>query len=49
MFLYAKVVLENLLNQRSLGHVKRELKTEHFPKGLDGACVFYPNIARLLR
>jgi hypothetical protein len=40
MFLYAKVVLGNLLSQRSLGHVKRELRAEHFPKGLDEAYVF---------
>lgn len=46
MFLYAKVVLENLLSQRSLGHVKRELKTEHFPRGLDEACVFYLDSGR---
>ena len=39
MFLYAKVVLGNLLNQRSLGNIKRELKQENFPKGLDQACV----------
>ena len=39
MFLYAKVVLGNLLSQRSLGNIKRELKQENFPKGLDQACV----------
>jgi len=37
MFLYAKIVLGNLLGQPSLGHLKRELKNENFPKGLDEA------------
>jgi len=39
MFLYAKIVLGNLLRQPSLGHLKRELKNENFPKGLDEAYV----------
>ena len=42
MFLYAKVVLGNLLSQRSLGNIKRELKQENFPKGLDQAYVLPP-------
>jgi hypothetical protein len=37
MFLYAKVVLSNLLNQVSVYDFNEELKAEHFPKGLDEA------------
>ncbi|KAH8592598.1 hypothetical protein B0O99DRAFT_716361, partial [Bisporella sp. PMI_857] len=37
MFLYAKIVLSNLLSQVSAYHFKQELKEEHFPKGLDEA------------
>ncbi|KAK0728767.1 hypothetical protein B0T26DRAFT_869746 [Lasiosphaeria miniovina] len=37
MFLYAKVVLGNLLGQLTRGHFKRELKAENFQKGLDEA------------
>lgn len=37
MFLYAKVVLDNLLNQPTVGHFKREIKNENFPKGMDQA------------
>ncbi|RYP43713.1 hypothetical protein DL768_009760 [Monosporascus sp. mg162] len=37
MFLYAKIVLSNLLSQVSIYDFKQELKAEHFPKGLDGA------------
>ena len=37
MFLYAKIVLSNLLSQVSAYHFKHELKAEHFPKGLDEA------------
>ncbi|KAK3373193.1 hypothetical protein B0T24DRAFT_666498 [Lasiosphaeria ovina] len=37
MFLYAKVVLGNLLSQLTRGHFKRELEAENFPKGLDEA------------
>ncbi|KAH7117463.1 hypothetical protein EDB81DRAFT_668252, partial [Dactylonectria macrodidyma] len=36
MFLYAKIVLSNLLNS-SPDQFKQELKAEHFPKGLDEA------------
>jgi hypothetical protein len=39
MFLYAKVVLNNLLRQPSRGHFKRELREENFPKGMDQAYV----------
>ncbi|KAH6848231.1 hypothetical protein B0I37DRAFT_309598 [Chaetomium sp. MPI-CAGE-AT-0009] len=37
MFLYPKVVLDNLLRQPTRGHFKRELKEENFPKGMDQA------------
>ncbi|KAK4205537.1 hypothetical protein QBC40DRAFT_36628 [Triangularia verruculosa] len=37
MFLYAKIVLDNLLRQPSRGHFKRELMEENFPRGLDQA------------
>ena len=37
MFLYAKLVLENLLSQDSLAELKDELSQEHFPEGLDAA------------
>ncbi|KAK3986135.1 hypothetical protein QBC44DRAFT_373441 [Cladorrhinum sp. PSN332] len=37
MFLYAKVVLDNLFRQHSRGHFKRELQGENFPKDLDQA------------
>jgi hypothetical protein len=37
MFLYAKIVLNNLLSQVSVYYFKQELKAEHFPKGLDEA------------
>lgn len=40
MFLYAKVVLDNLLRQRTRGHFKRELQAENFPKGMNQAWVF---------
>ncbi|RYP66506.1 hypothetical protein DL770_008790 [Monosporascus sp. CRB-9-2] len=39
MFLYAKIVLSNLLSQVSIYDFKQELKAEHFPKGLDEAWV----------
>jgi hypothetical protein len=39
MFLYAKVVLDNLLRQPSRGHFKRELREENFPKGMDQAYI----------
>lgn len=39
MFLYVKVVLGNLLAQQTLGHFKRELNDENFPKELDEAYV----------
>jgi hypothetical protein len=37
MFLYAKIVLSNLLSQVSIYDFKQELKAEHFPQGLDEA------------
>ena len=37
MFLYAKIVLSNLLNQVSLYCFKQELKSKNFPKGLEEA------------
>ncbi|KAK4165547.1 hypothetical protein QBC43DRAFT_315446 [Cladorrhinum sp. PSN259] len=37
MFLYVKIVLSNLLGQRSIARFKRELKDENFPKGLERA------------
>jgi hypothetical protein len=40
MFLYAKVVLSNLLSQPTRGHFKMELQEENFPKGMDQAYVF---------
>ena len=39
MFLYAKIVLSNLLSQTSRGLFKRELNEENFPKGLEQAYV----------
>ncbi|RYP05095.1 hypothetical protein DL765_009940 [Monosporascus sp. GIB2] len=39
MFLYAKIVLSNLLSQVSMYNFKQELKAEHFPKGLNEAWV----------
>jgi len=37
MFLYAKVVLSNLLDQPTLGDFERELQEEIFPQGIDQA------------
>ncbi|KAI5461405.1 hypothetical protein BGZ63DRAFT_508560, partial [Mariannaea sp. PMI_226] len=37
MFLYAKVVLSNLLNQVSIYHFKQEMKAENFPEGIEEA------------
>ncbi len=37
MFLYAKVVLDNLLSQPTVRRFKRELKDENFPKRMDQA------------
>lgn len=37
MFLYAKIVLGNLLNQVSVARFKREMEVENFPKGLGEA------------
>ena len=39
MFLYAKVVLSNLLDQPTLSHFERELEEENFPLGMDQAYV----------
>ncbi|KAF2684142.1 hypothetical protein K458DRAFT_279973, partial [Lentithecium fluviatile CBS 122367] len=37
MFLYTKVVLDNLMDQGSEAELEDELKTENFPDGLDSA------------
>ncbi|RYP14230.1 hypothetical protein DL765_006510 [Monosporascus sp. GIB2] len=37
MFLYARVVLENLLNQTRLTQLKKEMEHETFPKGIEKA------------
>lgn len=37
MFLYAKVVLSNLLDQPTLGDFEREIEEENFPQGMDEA------------
>ncbi|KAH8684930.1 hypothetical protein BGZ61DRAFT_548682 [Ilyonectria robusta] len=37
MFIYAKIVLSNLLDQVSTYQFKQQLKAENFPKGLDEA------------
>lgn len=37
MFLYAKVVLDNLMEQVSYEDLKDELKSENFPDGLERA------------
>ena len=37
MFLYAKVVLSNLLDQPTSGDFERELEEENFPQGMDQA------------
>ncbi|RYP07648.1 hypothetical protein DL764_002385 [Monosporascus ibericus] len=39
MFLYAKVVLDNLMGQGSEAELENELETENFPDGLDSAYV----------
>jgi hypothetical protein len=39
MFLFAKIVLENLYHQISAFDFKNELKAENFPEGLDKAYV----------
>ena len=39
MFLYAKLVMENLLRQRTREDLMRELEPNTFPKGLDEAYV----------
>jgi len=46
MFLYAKIVLRHLLRQPSLGLLKRELKNENFPQGLNQAYVDFRYISR---
>jgi len=40
MFLYARLVLGNLLRQRSLARFNKELEVAHFPMGLDEAYVY---------
>lgn len=37
MFLYAKVVLDNLLGQVTLGRLEKELQPDTFPKGIEQA------------
>ncbi|KAK7429027.1 hypothetical protein QQZ08_004434 [Neonectria magnoliae] len=37
MFLYAKVVLDNLISQESTADLDDELTQDHFPRGLDAA------------
>lgn len=37
MFLFAKVVLSNLLDQPTLGDLERELEEDNFPEGMDQA------------
>jgi hypothetical protein len=37
MFLYAKLVLDNLMDQGSKAELADELKTGNFPDGLDAA------------
>ena len=41
MFLYAKLVMNNLLGQTRLAHLKRELEPGRFPKNLEQAYVAY--------
>lgn len=41
MFLYARVVLENLLGQITLRDLRQELQPDTFPKGIDQASVTY--------
>ena len=38
MFLYAKVVLDNLISQESPADLDDELTQDHFPRGLNAAC-----------
>ena len=40
MFLFAKLVLENLYGQQNLESVYKELHPDTFPHGFDQACVF---------
>jgi hypothetical protein len=40
MFLFAKLVLQNLYDQRNLVNVYKELRPDTFPKGFDEAYVF---------
>ena len=37
MFLYATVVLGNLLSQESTAEFEEEMENKNFPKGLDAA------------
>jgi hypothetical protein len=37
MFLYARLVMESLINQQSLEYLKKELEPNTFPEGLDKA------------
>lgn len=37
MFLYARVVLDNLLGQVTLGRLKKELQPGTFPDGIEQA------------
>jgi hypothetical protein len=37
MFLYARVVLHNLMNQATLSDLKKELQPGTFPQGIEDA------------
>ncbi|KAF9769817.1 hypothetical protein IL306_012717 [Fusarium sp. DS 682] len=39
MFLYARVVLDNLINQATLSDLKKEISPETFPRGIEDAYV----------
>jgi hypothetical protein len=41
MFLYAKLVMQNLEDQPSLDHLRKELEPDCFPSGLDEAYVIH--------
>jgi hypothetical protein len=41
MFLYAKVVLSNLLDQPTISDFEREIQEENFPQGIDQAYTSY--------
>jgi hypothetical protein len=39
MFLFAKLVMENLYRQTSRENLTKELEPNRFPRGLEDACV----------